>query len=155
MTLYSSDPDQTRAIGRLLGSALRSGDLVALLGPLGAGKTTLVKGIAVGAGLPDDRRVTSPTFVLVNEYDAEPYLFHVDAYRLGGPRELEALGLDEFLTQGAVLVEWADRVEAALPCERLEIALEATGDRSRALHLNGFGRRAEDLIRTLARAYER
>lgn len=149
--LPSDSPEQTREIGRDLGSQLRVGDVVALIGPLGAGKTQFVKGVAAGAGLADTRRVTSPTFVLINEYEGRIRLYHIDAYRLGDAREYEALGAEEFARDGAVLLEWADRVMAALPEDRLAITIEVTGEQSRVLHCAGECGRAVELLQGLAR----
>lgn len=149
--LASDSPEQTREIGRAVGAVLQVGDVIALNGPLGAGKTVLVKGIAEGAGVTDSRRVTSPTFVIVNEYDGRLHLYHIDAYRLGGDRELDALGIDEFAEQGAILVEWADRVAGALPEDRLTIAIEPTGEQSRELRASAAGPRASEIAESLAR----
>jgi tRNA threonylcarbamoyladenosine biosynthesis protein TsaE len=149
LTLESDGPETTQVIGRAMGAAIRQGDVIALVGPLGAGKTMLVKGIAAGAGVNEPRRVTSPTFIIVNEYEGRVRLFHIDAYRLRGASDIEALGFDEFLEQGAVVVEWADRVEGALPAELLTIMIEPGGAVLRRLHLNGVGERARELIRSV------
>lgn len=134
-TINIADVEATRRLGRRLGSALQAGDLVALIGPLGSGKTTLVKGIAAGAGVADSRQVNSPTFVIVNEYETSlspaPRVFHIDAYRLRGGGDLESLGFDEMLSLGAVLIEWADRVQDILPSSRLEIVIEPVDENRR------------------------
>lgn len=148
--LESGSAERTREIGAALGALLRVGDVVALVGPLGAGKTMLVKGVAAGAGVGDTRRVTSPTFVLVNEYDGRTRLFHVDAYRLGGEREFEALGADEFAGQGAVLIEWADRVAGSLPLDSLRIEIDVAGADSRILRCTAAGGRGGELLAALA-----
>ena len=148
--LRSESPERTLAIGRRLGEALLVGDVLGLVGPLGAGKTALAKGIAGGIGVADPRRVTSPTVVIVNEYDARLRLYHIDAYRLGGVREIEALGLDEFMASGAVVVEWSDRVRQALPEDHLTITIEPIGDHTRELRLMPFGPRSRDLARHVA-----
>jgi tRNA threonylcarbamoyl adenosine modification protein YjeE len=117
----------TLALGRRLAERLKAGDCVALVGELGAGKTVLVRGIATGLGLARQGMVSSPTFVLVQEYPCRPTVYHVDLYRLGDcPGELDRLGLDEMLAGGVVLIEWADRAEA-LPRPRWEIAVRHTG----------------------------
>ena len=137
VSITSHGVEQTLAIGRTIGQAIQSGDVIALIGPLGAGKTHLVKGIAVGLGLPDDRAVTSPTFVLVNEYPTRLHLFHLDAYRLGGSDDLDALGFDEMCTTdgAAIVVEWADRTPAAMPPDHILLQIEPTGAQSRRLTL--------------------
>ncbi len=150
-TIESHSVGATQEIGRRLGAALAVGDVVALVGPLGSGKTTLVKGIAVGAGVRDARQVSSPTFVIVNEYEGGAgagflHIYHVDAYRLGGSNELAALGLDEMIAQGAVIIEWADRVADLLPPERLTITLEAVAESDRRLHFAAASATAERLI---------
>ena len=120
------DADQTRALGRRLGQCLRAGDLVTLAGPLGAGKTTFVQGIAMALGLAEG--ATSPTFVLINEYPTQPPLVHLDAYRLHGNcyDELRDAGaLDMFDRSDAIkLVEWPERVTDFLPAARFAVTLE-------------------------------
>ncbi|MFW6133644.1 MAG: tRNA (adenosine(37)-N6)-threonylcarbamoyltransferase complex ATPase subunit type 1 TsaE [Planctomycetota bacterium] len=127
-------PDETLAVGRAFAGRLGRGDCVALTGPLGAGKTLLVRGIAVGLGLADERLVSSPTFVLVREYPARVPVYHVDLYRLTDAAvELSDLGLDEMLADGVVLVEWADRAPDALPRRRWDVAIVLTGPDARRL----------------------
>lgn len=137
----SRSVNETLAIGWAIGSGLAAGDVLGLVGPLGAGKTQLVKGIAAGLGAADLRKVTSPTFVLVNEYQGRLLLFHVDAYRLSGGRELEAIGFDELCcTEGAaVVVEWADRVADVLPERMLQVRIEVAGPTQRRLTFQASG----------------
>jgi tRNA threonylcarbamoyladenosine biosynthesis protein TsaE len=119
----STGPEETRKIGRRIGAAAVPGTLLALIGPLGAGKTQLTKGIAEGLGVASV--VNSPTFVLMNEHPGRLRLFHVDAYRLGHPEEAAAAGLlDDRQADGVTVVEWADRLDGWLPAERLEIRLD-------------------------------
>jgi tRNA threonylcarbamoyladenosine biosynthesis protein TsaE len=124
--LRSTHPDATAALGRMLAELLDPGDVVVLTGPLGAGKTRLVQGIAAGLGVPG--RVTSPTFVLVRRHEGRIPLVHVDAYRLAGARDL--LTLDDEVLDATVVtcVEWGDVVRDALPAERLECDLRVDGD---------------------------
>jgi tRNA threonylcarbamoyladenosine biosynthesis protein TsaE len=127
---------QTYDFGATFAARLGKGDLVALVGDLGAGKTALARGIALGLGLADARMVSSPTFVLVQEYEASVRVYHIDLYRLAEPEaELEQLGLDEMLTEGVVLVEWADRVERALPRPHWRLDIRHTGTRSRLIEI--------------------
>jgi tRNA threonylcarbamoyladenosine biosynthesis protein TsaE len=101
-------PAGTMALGRRIARRLGAGDCVALVGPLGAGKTALVRGLAVGLGLDDERLVASPTFVLEREYAGKLPVYHLDLYRMVAPAaELAELGLDEMLAEGVVLIEWA------------------------------------------------
>src|SRR6184192_4049093 len=123
---------ETEAFGRRLGEALFPGAVVALIGPLGAGKTHLVRAVAEGLGIADSRIVNSPTFVLIQEYAARLPIYHFDAYRLHTPAEFVDLGAHEYFQSGGVcLVEWADRVESCLPAELLRITISVTGDTSR------------------------
>jgi tRNA threonylcarbamoyladenosine biosynthesis protein TsaE len=124
--LTTRTPAQTRAIGRALGRLLEAHDVLALAGPLGAGKTQLVKGVASGLRVGRQEPVVSPTFVLVREYHGRLRFYHVDAYRLSDPRELAALGFEEMLADpaAAVAVEWADRVRALLPASAWWIVLD-------------------------------
>jgi tRNA threonylcarbamoyladenosine biosynthesis protein TsaE len=108
--LITNSAAETEAEGERLGAQLKTGDLVLLAGPLGAGKTTFVRGLARGAG--SDAHVASPTFQLVRRYRGRVNLAHVDLYRLDGSADLADLGLDELLDEGAVVVEWGDRLNA-------------------------------------------
>jgi len=136
----SHDVDQTLALGARLGAALGPNSVVALIGTLGSGKTHLVKGIARGNGTPPETAVNSPTFVIVNEYGGRLPLFHVDAYRLSGPLELEALGFDEMCRSGgAVLIEWADRIAMLLPGDCLHVHIDITGMCARRFALRATG----------------
>ena len=122
-------PSETRALGRRLGSAAHAGALVALVGPLGAGKTELAKGVA--EGLEVTSVVNSPTFVLMNEHRGRLRLFHIDAYRLDDPDEAMAAGLfDDRQAGGIAVVEWADRLGDRLPAERLELTIVPAPDGS-------------------------
>ena len=112
----------TMALGERLGRLLKPGDVVALFGDLGAGKTVLTKGIALGLGLEAD--VHSPTFALIHEHPGQVSLYHVDLYRLAGEAEVESIGVVEYLARdGVTVIEWADRMRAMLPKERLDITL--------------------------------
>ncbi|MCK4341864.1 MAG: tRNA (adenosine(37)-N6)-threonylcarbamoyltransferase complex ATPase subunit type 1 TsaE [Phycisphaerae bacterium] len=133
----SRSPAQTLALGRALGRGLRSGDFVALTGPLGSGKTQLIKGLAVGLGVPEDEPVVSPTFVLIREYVGHLTLYHIDAYRLGGAEELFSLGLDEMVAEpdAVVAVEWADRTPEAIPEYACWIDLAHVGEEARRIRI--------------------
>jgi tRNA threonylcarbamoyladenosine biosynthesis protein TsaE len=139
--------DETEAFGRRLGALLFSGAVIALEGQLGAGKTQLARTIAAGLGIADARVVTSPTFILIQEYQARLPIFHFDAYRLRGSAEFDELGAAEYFAAGGVcLVEWSDRVTASLPADRLEIRIAITGPEQRRLELQALGPRHEELL---------
>jgi tRNA threonylcarbamoyladenosine biosynthesis protein TsaE len=138
----------TTAFGRRLGGLLFPGAVVALIGPLGAGKTHLVRAVAEGLGITNPRSVSSPTFVLIQEYQARLPIYHFDAYRLRGVGEFSDLGVHEYFEgTGVCLVEWADRVEACLPPEHLRITLAVTGETSRRAEIEGRGDRYVALAR--------
>jgi len=150
---FSHSPNQTRRLGIYLGGTLKSGDTVCLQGDLGAGKTTLVQGIAQGWGALDP--VSSPTYVIVNEYrrpDAQR-LNHVDAYRLENNLDGEFLDFDRMLVQGPVVIEWPERIEGILPENRLWISLQYTGVEHRAMMLTPKGERYLKLVEKLRRKF--
>lgn len=124
----TSSAAETEALGEQLGARLKPGDLVLLAGPLGSGKTTFVRGMARGAG--SDAQVQSPTFTLVRVYSGRVQLAHVDLYRVRAPGELADLGLDELLDEGAMVIEWGDRLDV----KRAEVVMfESLGDDRRRL----------------------
>jgi tRNA threonylcarbamoyladenosine biosynthesis protein TsaE len=143
---FSRSPEQTRRLGMRLGALLQPGDLVCLQGELGAGKTTLVQGVAQGWGAMDD--VSSPTFVLVNAYRRPDFnqLFHFDAYRVDSLGEAEELDIDTYLSQGPLVIEWPERVEPVLPVERLWAWLEYESEEHRAMRFTARGKRYESLL---------
>jgi tRNA threonylcarbamoyl adenosine modification protein YjeE len=116
------DLDATARLGAGIAGGLKPGDAVALWGDLGAGKTTLARAILRALGVTDD--VPSPTFTLVQSYETQPRVAHFDLYRLKNAREMEELGFDDALAEGAVLVEWPERAPEALPPEALHIRLK-------------------------------
>jgi tRNA threonylcarbamoyladenosine biosynthesis protein TsaE len=137
--VVTSSPDETIAVGRDLAAALRPPALVLLFGDLGAGKTTLVKGIVSGLGLAREEDVTSPTFVLVHAFRNHSRLYHVDLYRVENPADLESLGLDDLLAEDAiVVVEWAEKLGAA-PATAVRVRLDAVSDRQRRIRVEGEG----------------
>jgi tRNA threonylcarbamoyladenosine biosynthesis protein TsaE len=140
----------TQVFGRRLGQRLWPGAVIALIGELGAGKTQLTRAIAEGLGIADSRAVTSPTFVLVQEYQARLPIYHFDAYRLKTEAEFADLGVHEYFeSNGVCVVEWADRVPGCLPAEHLRITLSVMGEASRRAIVEGWGRKYEELIMEL------
>lgn len=127
-------------LGRRIGARLRGGEVFAICGPLGSGKTHLIKGIAAGAGATDRTNVTSPTFVLVNQYAGRFDLYHIDAYRLDSVAEFERLGFDDFCyPESVVLIEWADKIESALQgIDAVRIELAHAGGQKRTIHLQNI-----------------
>ncbi len=138
--LTTNSAAETRDVGARLGAAAAPGTLLALVGPLGAGKTQLAKGVA--DGLDVTTVVNSPTFVLMNEHAGRLRLFHVDAYRLDDPEEaLEAGLLDERQGEGVSVIEWAERLDGWLPLDRLDLRLEMdpSDPERRTLHWTAHG----------------
>jgi tRNA threonylcarbamoyladenosine biosynthesis protein TsaE len=128
----TADPAETRALAARLATVARPGDLVALLGDLGAGKTEFAKGF--GAGLGVTEMISSPSFVLMAEHPGRVPLFHLDLYRLEGPDVIISDGLlDEREAEGVTLVEWADRLGRALPSARLDVHIEILADDRRRI----------------------
>jgi len=143
---FSHSPEQTRRLGIQLGKLLKQGDVICLEGNLGAGKTTLIQGTARGWGALD--QVSSPTYVIVNEYgrpDGQT-LFHVDAYRLDNALEAEFLDFERMLSQGSMVIEWAERIKAVLPEEFLWISLAYTAPEHREMLLTPTGPRYERMV---------
>ncbi len=125
-------PEATQALGRSLGARLSPGDIVALYGDLGAGKTRLAKGICEAFGI-DPETVTSPTFTLINEYRGNDLdVYHIDAYRLKTLTEFFRLGYEEyFFGEGVTMIEWPERVEEVLPPETIRVRIEHLGETTR------------------------
>ena len=147
MMVQTEAVEETRDFARRLGKLLTAGDFVALIGQLGAGKTTFVQGIS--EALEVDGAVTSPTFVLMRLHRGAPALCHVDAYRLEGATDLTDIGLEDWLKEAVVALEWADTVPAALPNERFEVLLEYT-ETGRSIRLSGMGRRPAEIVERMA-----
>lgn len=136
MKVVSRSAQETQALGERLGARLGRGDVVACIGPLGAGKTCFLQGLARGLGVMTD--VTSPTFVLVNQYRGRLPVYHVDAYRTGSLTELVDLGLEEMLHgEGVTVVEWADKLLPLLPPRTVTVTIEGLGDEPRQIELAG------------------
>ncbi len=154
---YSSTSiEDTTRLGRALGALLAPGDVVGVTGPLGSGKTWFAKGVAAGAGVDSRAVITSPSFSLVNEYEARAPFYHMDLYRLQGAEEILASGLHEYLGEdGITLVEWADRCPELLPAWTLEVVFAITGEATREIFLSGDGERQSRIIRELERKLDR
>ena len=145
MALDLRSVEETIRLGRALGARLISGDYVALFGPIGAGKTTVVRGMTEGTGSPI--LATSPSFVLVHQYPGDPILLHADLYRLTDAREVEDLGIAEqaFELGAAIAVEWPERCPEGLPADRLEVHL-GFANGGRTAEVRALGERANRLL---------
>jgi tRNA threonylcarbamoyladenosine biosynthesis protein TsaE len=132
----SNSPEETQQIAAKLATKLCAGSCIALDGQLGAGKTQFVRGLVIGLG-GDSRAVSSPTYVLLNLYPTPRMtVYHLDAYRVAGADDLEAIGFSELLEQGGlVVVEWAERVRTLLPKESIEVRIDVVGENSRRIQI--------------------
>lgn len=154
LRIQLADPAATRRFGRRLGELAAPGDVIALSGDLGAGKTTLTQAIGEGLAVPADHYITSPTFGLLHEYPGRLPLFHMDFYRLHGEEEPLELGVEEYLEgEGVCVIEWPDRLGTLLPPERLHLELALTGPTSRVALLTPFGTRWRERLATIAREF--
>lgn len=145
--LESASPEQTRALGVALGRLLQPGDFVGLMGELGAGKTEFSRGVAEGAGVARGE-VASPTFAIVYPYQGRIPLFHADLYRLADEEELYATGFFDLLTEGtgAFLVEWIDRIPAAMPDDALDLRIQTVSIDQRRIVVTAHGERSTRLL---------
>ncbi len=142
MVFLSENSKQTFAWGKKLGEYLDAGDVIGLIGELGAGKTTLAQGIMRGLEVGEDHYIGSPTFTLINEYEGRVPVYHLDFYRIDTPSEQTALGLEEYLYgDGVAIIEWADRIENFLPEECMIIRLSHVDLNVRSLQIESFGDR--------------
>jgi len=150
LKLISDSREQTLEMGRLIGAILERGDIVALIGELGSGKTCLTQGMAKGLGVEENVPVVSPTFTLINEYPGKIPLIHLDVYRLSGPRDLEDMGYEEYFEGGGVIViEWAEKIRDILPAKTLFISMRYIDENTREMILEGPGekiRKLEELL---------
>lgn len=148
-SIITSSTEQTEELGRVIGSLLEPGDLLCLYGDLGAGKTHLSFGIAQGLDVRE-QYITSPTFAFVNEYEGRIPFYHIDLYRLKDPSELEGIGFEEYVeSDGATVIEWAERADDELPKESLSIYLSHVSENSREVGFLAEGERYEKLIEDL------
>ena len=146
----TTSPEMTQAYGAKLGALLQPGDVVALIGDLGTGKTCLTHGIARGLGLLPDQQVSSPSYVLIHEYQARCPIYHIDLYRIHRSDEIVDLGLEEYLYgRGICVIEWAERASEWLPPEHLRIYLHWVDEHTRRLKLEAIGSRFEKILRRL------
>ena len=148
-----SSLSETESFGYAIGGLLRGGDVLALIGELGVGKTTLVRGIAAGLGIPSVS-VTSPTFLLIQEYQGRLPVIHIDLYRLQRPEEIESIGLSDYFTdEVAVAIEWADRFPQLLPDDRLEVRLTHRSRTTRTVRVEARGTRSRSLFARIRKVW--
>lgn len=152
--MISGSAEDTIRIGEIIGRRLQPGDIVALIGELGAGKTALTKGIARGLGISSGFTITSPTFTLINEYPGESPagipLTHIDTYRLGGSQDLVDMGVEEyFYGTGVVVIEWAERIMDILPEKSLVIRIEYLDENRRKIKIRGEAGKRESIMTAL------
>lgn len=130
--VISNSPKETFLLGEQIGKSLKPNDIIALFGPLGAGKTALTQGIAKGLGIID--YVTSPTFILINEYDGRLHFYHIDLYRLDKTPDVENLGISEYFEKGGVcVIEWAEKLGTLIPNNAKSIRIEILSDTKRKI----------------------
>lgn len=147
MVISSKSASETIRIGKNIGSFLQPGDVVALVGELGVGKTQLVKGLAEGVGVGKPTYISSPSFTLINEYLGRVPFYHIDLFRLEQEKEVEELGLEDYFQAGGITaIEWADKIAPLLPEEILWIDIYYTGENTRSLEINGKGKHFEALV---------
>jgi len=150
LCLISKSAEETLEIGRIIGEQLGAGDVLALTGDLGSGKTCLTQGIARGLRVPEEYRITSPTFTLINEYPGRVRLYHMDMYRLTGPEDLADMGYEDyFYGDGVVVIEWAEKITDVLPAENLRASLRYINESSREIRMAGGAGKAGRIIAAL------
>jgi tRNA threonylcarbamoyladenosine biosynthesis protein TsaE len=147
VVILTKSASETIRLGKKIGGRLRPGDVVALVGELGAGKTQFIKGLAEGAGVGKPTYISSPSFTLINEYPGRVPFYHVDLFRLEREKEAEELGLEDYFQgDGITAIEWADKIPSLLPKEMLLIHIAYTGKNSRSLEMVGKGERYQELV---------
>jgi len=155
-TVISSSTRDTISWGRKLGRLVQGGEIIGLVGELGAGKTSFVRGFAAGAGVGKEAWVRSPTFTLINEYQGRLQVYHIDLYRIGKAEEIDALNLREYLySDGVSLIEWFDFLPAEEVDEFLEIRIAHAGAAARELTFAAHGERYEKLAESLRNSMKR
>ncbi|TRZ49274.1 MAG: tRNA (adenosine(37)-N6)-threonylcarbamoyltransferase complex ATPase subunit type 1 TsaE [Dehalococcoidia bacterium] len=145
--IISDSPEATRRLGESLAGFLKPGDNIILNGNLGSGKTLFTKGIAKGIGIERPEYVNSPSFVIVKEYKGRINLYHFDLYRLEDLKDIEYIGVKEYLNgDGIVVIEWAERMKGLLPAQYMDIHIDITGERERRFFFKAHGKRYDHII---------
>ena len=147
VVFQTKSTSETIRLGKKIGKLLTAGDVVALVGELGAGKTQFIKGLAAGVGMGNPTYISSPSFTLINEYPGKIPFYHVDLFRLAREKDAEDLGLEDYFQGGGITaIEWADKIPSLLPKEMLFIHIAYTGKNKRSLEIIGKGKRYVELI---------
>lgn len=147
LDFISHSEAQTRRLGRKLGALVQAGQVVAMMGDLGTGKTRWAQGFGEGLEVPADEVISSPTFTFINQYQGRLVYYHIDLYRLTTVEEAETLGLEDyFYGDGVCLIEWADRIQTILPPEHLEVELHYLGETKRRVIMRAFGEEYKELL---------
>jgi len=142
--------EDTKDLGKMIGTLLDAGTVIALTGDLGSGKTTFVQGLAKGLDVPVGYYITSPSFTFINEYPGRHTLFHVDLYRIGDAEDVEDIGLYEILHEdGVVAIEWSDKLPIKLLTVFLTIHFEISNDESRKIYLTAYGLEGAILLKKI------
>ncbi|NQU04147.1 MAG: tRNA (adenosine(37)-N6)-threonylcarbamoyltransferase complex ATPase subunit type 1 TsaE [Syntrophaceae bacterium] len=150
LTLISNSIGDTINLGSIIGENLNGGDIIALTGELGSGKTCITRGIARGMGISEEFYITSPTFTLINEYPGRIPLYHLDVYRLSGSKDLEDLGYEEyFYGKGAIVIEWAEKIRDIIPPDSIFIYLKYLGEKKREIEISYEGDNAPRIIKSV------
>jgi len=150
VSVISSNPEETFFIGKIIGEHLTKGDVLALMGELGTGKTCFTHGVARGMGVPERFRITSPSFTLINEYQGRINLYHFDLYRLQGSRDMEDLGYEEYLFgEGVSVIEWADKMKDIFSEEALCISFKYLDENIREIVISGQKKRIAQISNAL------
>lgn len=148
--MVSRSPEETRELGKKIGRLCRAGDVIALDGDLGAGKTCLIQGLSEGLDVPRKSYIRSPTFTILNVHQGRVPLYHFDLYRLSDIDELEEIGYREYLYgDGVAALEWASSVEDAIPAECLRIVIKWKGEEEREIEITATGEKYERFLRLL------
>jgi tRNA threonylcarbamoyladenosine biosynthesis protein TsaE len=147
MALISNSEKETQLLGKRLASFLKPGDIIALRGDLGSGKTTFTKGIAVGLGVKNSQYVSSPSFVIVREHAAICRLYHIDLYRLDNIEDIEYIGIQEYLdSDGVTVIEWAEKLGPLTKREYISITIKTLSPKKRRLNIKPYGKRYSNII---------
>lgn len=150
LIVISGNPEETFFVGRIIGENLIAGDTVALIGELGAGKTCFTQGVARGMGIPEEYKITSPSFTLINEYPGKITLYHFDLYRLQGSQDMEDMGYDEYLFgEGVSVIEWAEKMKDVLPAETLFVSFTYLDENEREILFSGQDKKITQIAKAL------